>query len=437
MTLNPIAAELNETIAREARSVHDMLSDLGKRYYFPKGIISQSAEAKARAKRYNATIGIALEGGRPMHLSCIQKHFTEMEPAELYPYAPPAGRADLREAWREKQLAENASMRGRTLSAAVTTNALTHGLSLVAEMFIDPGDVLLLPDQLWGNYRLTFEVRHGGRIVTFPFFEGGGLNVGAFATALERLAAEHEKVTVILNFPNNPTGYTPTPAEAESVVASLVRAAEGGTRVLVVCDDAYFNLVYDDACLAESIFGHLANVHENLLAIRLDGATKEQFVWGFRVGFITFAAGGSGDLAAVHTALEKKTAGAIRAGISNSPHLSQSLVLRALRDPSFAEEQATKRQLLRSRALRVKEVLADSKFDEVWEPYPFNSGYFMCLRMKHVEAEPLRVHLLDKYGLGVIATAKHDIRVAFSCLEVDQLADVYEDIYRGARDLAS
>ena len=32
----------------------------------------------------------------------------------------------------------------------------------------------------------------------------------------------------------------------------------------------------------------LVDLHPNVLGIKLDGATKEDYVWGFRVGFITF-----------------------------------------------------------------------------------------------------------------------------------------------------
>ena len=35
----------------------------------------------------------------------------------------------------------------------MVTTGITHGLSTVADMFVDEGDVLLLPDKLWGNYR--------------------------------------------------------------------------------------------------------------------------------------------------------------------------------------------------------------------------------------------------------------------------------------------
>jgi aspartate/methionine/tyrosine aminotransferase len=435
MAWNPLAQELNHDLEQQAPAVLEMLSDLGKRFYFPRGIITQSAEAKEKATRFNATIGIALEHGDAMHLRSFREQLPGLEPKEAFTYAPVAGKPELRERWRQKQLEENPTLRGKATSVPIVTSALTHGLSLVSELFIDPGDVILLPDQLWGNYRLTFEVRQQGKIETFPFFRGEAMDLGAFEEALRRLAGQREKLLVVLNFPNNPSGYTPTPAEAERLVNALAAVAAGGTRLVVVCDDAYFNLVFDAACLQESVFGHLAGVHENLLAVRLDGATKEHFVWGFRVGFITFAAGGSGDLARVHGALEKKTAGLIRAGVSSSPHVSQSLILKALDRDSFRAEQAEKRDILRQRAERVREIVYDARYASAWEPYPFNSGYFHCLRLKQVEAEALRVHLLDAYGLGVIATGPTDIRVAFSCLEAESLPEVYETIFKGIRDL--
>ena len=70
------------------------------------------------------------------------------------------------------------------------SNALTHGLDLVAELFINDGDEVLIPDQLWGNYRLTFGVGHGAKIASFPFFTEAldGFNAAAFA---EAVAARH------------------------------------------------------------------------------------------------------------------------------------------------------------------------------------------------------------------------------------------------------
>jgi aspartate/methionine/tyrosine aminotransferase len=307
----------------------------------------------------------------------------------------------------------------------------------VSELFVNPGDTVLAADKLWGNYRLTFGVRQGGVLATFPLFDGQRFDRKGFRAALQKHAASERKVVLILNFPNNPTGFTPTRGDAEDIVLAVREAAEGGLRLVVVCDDAYFGLFYDDDALPESIFGMLAGVHPHVLAIKLDGATKEEFAWGFRVGFLTYAAAGGGDLDAVHQALEKKTVGAIRAGISNCPHPSQTIVLKALRDPAFIDEQQGKRELLRARAARVHEVLAAERFAEAWTPYPFNSGYFMCVQVHHVDAERLRLHLLDRYGVGVIANDATDIRIAFSCLEVEEIEEVFETIYRAWKDLAA
>ena len=65
---------------------------------------------------------------------------------------------------------------------------------------------------------------------TFPFFKGQGFDVGAFGAALEQNARDREKLVVLLNFPNNPTGYMPTDAEGDGIVEALVARAEAGTR---------------------------------------------------------------------------------------------------------------------------------------------------------------------------------------------------------------
>jgi aspartate/methionine/tyrosine aminotransferase len=435
--LNPLAKELNEKIGTAAPEVLAMLSPLGRRLYFPKGILTQGAEAKAKGTRFNATIGIATEGKAPMYLPSMQRHLTGVSPDEAYNYAPASGKQALRERWREKQLAENPSQRGKSVGLPIVTSALTHGLALVGDLFVAPGDSILLPDQLWGNYRLTYEVRLGAKCVTFPFYAGQGFNTAGFAEALAKHAEGREKLLVILNFPNNPTGYMPTPAEGDAIARELVAQAQRGTKLVVVTDDAYFGLFFHlgGESMTESLFGKLANAHPNLLAIKLDGATKELFVWGLRCGFITYGPGKVDGAQAVLDALEAKTKGAIRGAISNSPMLSQSLVEKALASSSLDAERKEKCELLRERATKVYEVANAPRFRESWSVYPFNSGYFMCIKLKGVDSEKLRVHLLDKYQTGLISTAPTDLRIAFSCLEAKDVEPLFEVVHRGIQEL--
>ncbi len=434
--MNPLAAELNELLEKNNPHVLAMLSDLGRNLFFPKGILSQSAEAKEKAHKFNATIGTATEKGGPMYLQCIQDKLAAFNPADIYPYAPPAGKPQLRQLWREKMLRENPSQQDKHFGMPIVTNALTHGLSMIADIFVDEGDHLVLPDMMWGNYNLTFATRRKAEIRKYnTFTAAGGFDVDAFKTCLQQTADEKGKAIVILNFPNNPSGYTPSVAEGDALVAAIKQQAEAGCNIVVVTDDAYFGLFYEDS-LQESLFGKLANIHPRVFSIKLDGATKEEFVWGFRTGFITFADGHSKINEAVLTAIEKKALGIIRGTISNCPHPSQTFVIEALKSDDFVAQKQQKFEVMKGRALKVKEVLSDSRFDDSWSYYPFNSGYFMCLKLKRVAAEKLRLHLLDKYGVGTISIGKTDLRIAFSCIAEEDIAELFDLIHQAESDLA-
>jgi aspartate/methionine/tyrosine aminotransferase len=434
--MNPIAEELNEIIINANTHVYEMLSDVGKNLFFPKGILSQGAEAREKAHRFNATIGMATEKGRTMYLPSVMDMVTGLEPEEALTYAPSFGIMPLRQAWMESMVEKNPSLAGRDISLPVVTHAITHGLSVVSDMWVDPDDVIVLPDKMWGNYNLIFSVRRGARIVNYPLFDSmGEFNLEAFETCVRSEAEKSGKIIVILNFPNNPTGYTPGSEEADGIVRILTDLAMAGTNVLAITDDAYFGLFYDDHALKESIFTKLIGRNPRLLALKLDGATKENFVWGLRVGFVTYGATFTADPKVAYEALEKKTAGAVRGSISNASHLSQEMVLKSMQSESHAAEKEEKFQLLEGRAREVRRVLTDQKYQQAWEVYPFNSGYFMCLKIKTVNAEKLRVHLLEKYGVGLISLGKTDLRVAFSCIDREDIGELFDTVFQGVKDI--
>jgi hypothetical protein len=107
----------------------------------------------------------------------------------------------------------------------------------------------------------------------------------------------------------------------------------------------------------------------------------------------------------------------------------------ALESPEIAAERQAKLEVLSARASRVYEVAHAPRFRESWRVYPFNSGYFMLIEVTGVEAERLRVHLLDQHGVGLIATGKHDLRIAFSCLEVEDVESLFEIVHQAIQEL--
>ncbi len=439
MQINAIAQELNAIIKTGNPYLMEMFSKTGRRLYFPKGILSQSAEARQKAyDKFNATIGIATENLGTMCLPAVMDFINErkLRPSDSLTYAPSFGIFGLRQIWKEAMYEKNPSLKGKVFSLPVVTNGITHGISVFADMFLDPDDVVIFPDKMWGNNFLIMSVRGDAEIVNYPMFSAeGGFNLDAFETAVRREAQNNYKVVVFLNFPNNPTGYTVSEAEADRIVDVLTTVAEEGTNVMAVTDDAYFGLCYEEGPIRESLFARLCDRHPKLLAVKLDGATKEMFVWGLRVGFITYGTRVSGDAPAFYDALERKTAGNIRGTVSNASHLSQSIVLKTMQSHDYIKERDEKIAILKGRARRVKAIVTDPKYADAWEMYPFNSGYFMCLRLKTVPAEALRVHLLDRYGIGTIATGPHDIRIAFSSVDEENLDDLFDGIFRAIQDI--
>ena len=120
----------------------------------------------------------------------------------------------------------------------------------------------------------------------------------------------------MLNFPNNPSGYTPTVRE-EKIADALASAARAGNRLVVILDDSYFGLVFENGVMAESLFTSLSDCHENLLAVKAGRADQGRIRVGLARG--VYHLRGEERTRELYSALENKTAGAVRGNISNSP----------------------------------------------------------------------------------------------------------------------
>ena len=422
--MNKLANELNKTLGEAAA----FLSPVGRRLYFPYGgILGQGAEA--RSCDINATIGMAFEeDGSPLVMDCFSRNIGLDKRAFLY--AGSFGLPKLREAWREMEFKKNPSLKGKSFSNPVVTNALTHGLRVCAELFAGPRDELVIPDLYWDNYELIFQEAVGCKVRKFNTFKDGAFDADALSAAL---LAPGEKKILILNFPNNPTGYTATNEDAPKIVAAVKAAAEKGKRVVVVLDDAYFGLVYEKGVHGESLFAEFSDLDERVLAVKLDGTTKEDYVWGLRVGFIMFAFKGATDDQL--KALEAKAAGDVRSSISNSSSLGQNLSIAAYSDPGYDKQKREKYNVLKSRYTEIRRILKrNPKYAESFVAMPFNSGYFMCVKPVGVEAEAVRRLLIDRYSTGTIVLSGL-IRLAFSTIPKARLATLFANVDAAIREL--
>jgi aspartate aminotransferase len=118
----------------------------------------------------------------------------------------------------------------------LVTNGGIHGLYIVLQALIEPGDEVLLPDPEWPATAGNIVVAKGVP-VPYALRESAGWRFD-----IEELEAKITRNTRVLyvNSPNNPTGGVLTPADLERIAAVAVRHG-----LWVISDESYEDVVFE------------------------------------------------------------------------------------------------------------------------------------------------------------------------------------------------
>jgi aspartate/methionine/tyrosine aminotransferase len=389
--MRDMAAEVNAPLERETPALFRSLSPLGKRIFFAAGIPAQG------------------DAGSPVE-----------------------GLPEVRQRWREWQ--RRSAPSGAPSSLPLVTAGLSHGLSLLADLFGGEGKAVAVPQPFWGNYRQAFAVRTGARVLTAPAYVDGRYNPRAVADALAGLP-DGEPAVAILNIPSNPGGHSPDPEERRATVESLLGVAARRPLVLI-CDDAYAGLVFEPDIPRESLFWELAGAHPNLVPVKVDGATKEFSFFGGRVGFLTFAVEPESEAA---RSLESKVKMLVRSVIGSPVASSQAILLQALRKEGVEAEIEAVRRLLEGRYRALKGALAGAD-PSLMTILPFNSGCFALVELPErlgLDSETVRRHLLDRHDTGLISIAPRYLRIAHCSVDEGALPELVRRMEKGIAELAT
>ena len=431
------SSQVNAALERETPALFRALSPLGRRAFFPPDIPFQAGQA--RGKKLNGTIGQITDGhpaGHPgaVRVSALAEAFRlskeDLDRALLY--SPVEGIPEVRRRWRDWQRRTVDPSLPSTLP--LVTAGLSHGLSLLADLFGGEGKAVAIPRPFWGNYRQAFAVRTGSKVLTAPGYVDGCYNIHATAEALSGLP-EGEPAVTVLNFPSNPGGYSPTPAERQAILASLVEVAERRPLV-VICDDAYAGLVYEPEIPRDSLFWDLIGAHSNLVPVKVDGATKEFSFFGGRVGFLTFGFDPESEAA---LALESKGKMLVRSVIGSPVSASQMVLLQALRKEGIESEVEAVRRLLEGRYRALRGAL-DQADPELLTVLPFNSGCFALIELPErlgLTSEQVRLHLLEHHDTGLISIDPRYLRIAHCSVDAEALPELARRVERGVAELTA
>ena len=211
-------------------------------------------------------------------------------------------------------------------------------------------------------------------------------------------------------------------------MVEALAAAASRRPLMVVCDDAYAGLVYEDGVPRESLFWRLAGAADSLIPVKIDGCTKELVFFGGRVAFLTFPFEPD---AAVTRALESKAKCVLRATIGSPPALTQEVALAALATGGVEDEIEEVRSILERRYRALRRAL-DAASPDLMRALPFNSGCFALIELPEgVDAEALRQRLLAEFDTGVVSSPPRYVRIAYCSVAEDAIPELVKRIEAG------
>ncbi|MBN1801946.1 MAG: aminotransferase class I/II-fold pyridoxal phosphate-dependent enzyme [Candidatus Lokiarchaeota archaeon] len=446
----------------------DAFSDLGRRIFLPEGIFYWSGRAKKEAE-LNATIGSAygyerdfIEGGTEEWLPCYLdaiKPYSNLKIDSLVPYASIGGVQAIREIWKKwiikKSLydilneKDKLGLLEKYTTTPIVTQGVTNGIFLCCSLFLSPSEYIISPNKRWGNYDNIINKFLGANIKSFEFFVNQEINLQGMKDVILDVAKYQEKIIIILNFPNNPTGYTPKRAEIEKIVNTLKESQKQIKKpIIVLVDDAYEPYVYNEGEISRSLFYDLIEVQEDVIPIKLDGITKELLIYGGRVGFATFGlkpawVNNDEELEVLKEELNNKLEGITRSTISNTNHFYQALTVQIFQDKGMddiVKERDKVRRLLKSRYKKINEELSSLELPDI-SIDPNSGGFFLFINLNpnKIKASEFADHLLKKYKIGVIPIEKlndniNGIRIAYASIDLEKISEFVTRIRQALKD---
>jgi len=183
-------------------------------------------------------------------------------------YTPSAGIPELREAIANKLRSEN-GLEVKKENVVITPGS-KQALFYAIMALVDEGDEVIIPTPAWTSYVEMVTVA-GGLVKPVPSGNGFRLNVEGIKEAVTKRTK-----LMLVNSPNNPTGYVASRAELKAV-ADI--AMEG--RIHVLSDEIYEKLLYEGSHISVGSFPGMDDY-----AITVNGFSKAYAMTGWRLGYI-------------------------------------------------------------------------------------------------------------------------------------------------------
>jgi len=403
-----------------------------------KGWETKSKEkAKEMPDFINATVGTARnDDGSLLIFPTLLNELGRLSGEETFAYANIRGMHNFAQIWNEDTLNSFPSnlveKTDKMSTLPIASCGLTGGLSLAGEAFLNIDDSVLIPNTRWGNIDNVLLKNQRLKEVNFKLLdEDGQLNLSDLTDKINKQDKVGKKFGIYLNFPNNPSGISPTLEQIKILQEAL---EEIDTPTIIFLDDAYEGYVYEKDVLDHSLFPYLIGLNEKVIVAKLDGVSKRYCAYGSRLGAVTIGFGyeaSEEEKKNIREVLAKIT----RSSVSSAPRGIQEAIINVLTDgPKLLKIQQEKHivyDILFNRYKKIKKI-GKEREGKILHPVEFNSGFFSYYLIKNnISAGEISKKLLSK-GLGTVpfenpSNGLNGIRVAFCSIndkDIERTVDI-------------
>ncbi|MCM1131572.1 MAG: aminotransferase class I/II-fold pyridoxal phosphate-dependent enzyme [Roseburia sp.] len=264
----------NHSILKEDRSNILVLGGIAK-------------EMKAKdSSVVNATIGMLYdEKGKLFTFQSVDEVLKNLTAEEKYAYSSTPGNKDYHEAlkrWIFKDYYDEmlSSMRCSVIATPGGTGAIANTFA----NYLNPKDMVLLPDYMWGNYKqMAYECF--AEFTTYSLFEENHFNLKSVENKILELKAKQKRVVLVVNDPcHNPTGYTMSYEEWQNLIEIINRATEDGMPFVLLYDMAYIDYDSRGFDATRKNIRLFQRLNSSVLVILAFSGSKTMALYGLRIG---------------------------------------------------------------------------------------------------------------------------------------------------------
>ena len=363
----------------------------------------------------NATSGIFKnEDGVLYEFDCVAKALKDLSVSEKFAYSNSEGTPAFKKAVLYSVFGKYLQdIEKECFVEVIPTPGGTGALNLAFINYVNPGEIVLLPNHMWENY-LNMGKDAGFNTDTYRLFNDNGLfDIDDLNDKINNLKKSQKRIMILINDPcENPTGFCMKDEDYDGLLN--IAKNNPDNDFIYLMDIAYFDFYNVDPNVIRSRFAKLKNLPSNALALFVFSGSKSFGLYGLRIGALIGLSKDEKEIALFKDASSYTS----RAKWSCASTLGINLIVRLVLHDEYRFDYEEEVKLVCSMLEKRSHAFLESAKKVGLKTLPYEKGFFICVPCENPQAVMNALHE-DKVHL---VCTKSCLRIALCGINKEEAA---------------